>query len=205
MKFVPGVYLGTPIAIGVSGAGTTGYQALTPFDVSVDSTGNVYVAEFNGHRIQKWPGSIVSRYLPTQTGSLQAFLRMDGAYSCSVESDTILINEAFMANNNATLTQNVTGTTWLTNSCADLIAKIVPNGPSPLTGNTTGRVWIEATQPGQFVKRHYDINQAIALTTASGRATLYFTQAEFDAYNAVNGTGNLPTNSADAPGKANLK
>ena len=44
---------------------------------------------------------------------------------------------------------------------------------------------------------------ATGAATATARVTLYFTQAEFDAFNAVNPV-DLPTGSGDAGGKANL-
>jgi hypothetical protein len=88
------------------------------------------------------------------------------------------------------------------NNC-NIIARVKPAGASPISGSTTAKVWIETTQPAQFVKRHYEITPATDATTATGSVTIYFTQAEFNDFNAVNAV-KLPTGTADASGKANL-
>jgi hypothetical protein len=113
------------------------------------------------------------------------------------------INPLTIAAANKTQVLSVSGNTVFSNNCLDLIATVVPNGTVPVNGNTTSKVWIEGTQPAQFVKRHYEITPASNTNTATARVTLYFTQQEFDDFNAVN-TFDLPTNSADATGKANL-
>jgi len=110
-----------------------------------------------------------------------------------------------------TVTQNV-GTSnnlYYAAGCG-LVGKIVPSGGSPVTGSVTTQVWIEgavptyASQP--FVQRHYQITPAVSPTTSTATVTLYFTQAEFDNFNAAPGsTLNLPTGSGDAAGKANLR
>jgi hypothetical protein len=100
------------------------------------------------------------------------------------------------------------GTNYLDGSC-NLIAAVNPSGVSPLTGTVNTCVKIDAsvqtynTQP--YVQRHYDITPATNPSTATGTVTLYFTQAEFNAYNAVRGTKPaLPTSAADATGIAKL-
>lgn len=113
---------------------------------------------------------------------------------------TVIATTLAGVNQNSTL--SVTSTTNFP-GCANLIAKLSPNGASPVNGNTTAKVWIEGTQNPQFVKRHYEITPALNAATATGRITLYFTQAEFDDFNAVN-TSKLPTGAADVSGKANL-
>jgi hypothetical protein len=56
------------------------------------------------------------------------------------------------------------------------------------------------------VQRHYQITPATNPTTATGTITLYFTQADFDAFNAAPGsTVKLPTGPLDAAGIANLR
>jgi hypothetical protein len=89
-------------------------------------------------------------------------------------------------------------------SCLDEIVKIDGSNPYTILGNTTAKVWIESSQPATYVKRHYEITPANNAGTATGRITLYFTQAEFDDFNAVNMI-KLPVNSTDAAGKANLR
>jgi hypothetical protein len=113
-------------------------------------------------------------------------------------------NLAAVANANTTQTLPVVSVTYFSNNCTNnLITKLSPNGASPVSGSTDAKVWIESTQPAQFVKRHYEITPATNASTATGNVTLYFTQAEFDDFNAVN-TVKLPTGSADASGIANL-
>ncbi|MCS3798633.1 choice-of-anchor Q domain-containing protein [Niastella sp. OAS944] len=74
---------------------------------------------------------------------------------------------------------------------------------NPLNGNVNTKVWIESSQPSDYVKRHYEIYTVNNRRYAVGKATLYFTQAEFDDFNAVN-TIKLPTGPGDALGKGNL-
>jgi Concanavalin A-like lectin/glucanases superfamily/Secretion system C-terminal sorting domain len=100
------------------------------------------------------------------------------------------------------------GINYLDASC-NLIAAVNPSGASPLTGTVNTCVKIDATvqtynaQP--YVQRHYDIEPVTNAATATGTVTLYFTQAEFDAYNAVRGAyPALPTGSADATGISKL-
>jgi hypothetical protein len=92
-------------------------------------------------------------------------------------------------------------------SSCGIISKVVPSGGSPVSGNITSNVWVEGsvlTYGGQpYVQRHYQITPASGSTAT---VTLYFSQAEFDNFNAAPGSSfNLPANSADAAGKANLR
>jgi len=82
------------------------------------------------------------------------------------------------------------------------IAAVTPTGSA--MGTTTARVWIEGMQPSRFVKRHYEIYPQNNSASVSGSVTLYFTQAEFDDFNALNST-KLPQSASDAAGIANLK
>jgi hypothetical protein len=113
----------------------------------------------------------------------------------------------------ATVNSSITTTQGNTTSygdCGGLIAKVNQAGASPITGSVNARVWIEPTVPAQagipFVQRHYEITPAASATTATGRITLYFTQAEFDNFNndAASAT-DLPTGPADAIGIGNLR
>ena len=92
---------------------------------------------------------------------------------------------------------------YYNNDCMTLIAKVQPTGASPISGNTTAKVWIETTQPAQYVKRHHEITPANNSTTATATITLYYMQSDFDDFNAVN-TAKLPINPSDAAGIANL-
>ena len=102
-----------------------------------------------------------------------------------------------------TLTKTQAGAVIYGDCATNLICTVTSTGASPISGSTTAKVWIEGTQPASWVNRHYEITPASNASTATGRVTLYFTQAEFDAFNAVN-TIKLPTGPSDASGKANL-
>jgi len=93
--------------------------------------------------------------------------------------------------------------TTVENNCR-LLASLDSKGALPLEGLMDARVWVETAQPDSVVKRHYQFVPAINPTTANARVTLYFTQAEFDAYNISHANSKLPINSSDATGKANL-
>ncbi len=92
-------------------------------------------------------------------------------------------------------------------NCSSQLLAIQSGGSYTIAGQTTATVWIEATQPatagGMFVKRHYEINPVNNTTTATAKVTLYFTQQEFNDFNAVSSV-DLPTGAADVAGKANL-
>jgi len=86
-----------------------------------------------------------------------------------------------------------------------LVSTVNAIGANPVTGEITSKVWIESSQPSNYVKRHYELNPATNPTTATAKITLYFTQEEFDAYNVVNSSSILPSNDSDNAGKSNLR
>ncbi len=74
------------------------------------------------------------------------------------------------------------------------------------TGNSlTARVWVDDRTANHHVKRHYQITPAFNAATTTGSVSLYFTQEEFDEFNAVaTNLKKLPTGPGDAAGRANL-
>jgi len=96
---------------------------------------------------------------------------------------------------------NLTATASACREVAGLLPRGV--GSRALSGNVNAKVWVESVQPHQYVKRHYEITPVTNAAAATARVTLYFTQAEFDDFNAVNAL-KLPTGPTDAAGKANL-
>ncbi|MGN6418718.1 MAG: T9SS type A sorting domain-containing protein [Pseudobacter sp.] len=101
----------------------------------------------------------------------------------------------------------------IANSACRLIATVEPNGVNPVNGLVSAFVKFETSVPvhpaitgDPYVQRHYQITPVSGASTATARVTLYFTQAEFDAFNAHPGSiRDLPGNSGDAAGKANVR
>jgi hypothetical protein len=104
-------------------------------------------------------------------------------------------------------TANTNNNTFYAAGCA-IVEKIVPSGATPISGLVAAEMWREAsvlTYGGQpYVQRHY---QATPTAGSTGTVTLYFTQAEFDNFNAHPGSLlNLPVDAADAlNNKQNLR
>ena len=95
------------------------------------------------------------------------------------------------------------------NDCSSLMAKLVSNGTSPVSGSITARLWLESTQPTYngrpFLRRHYEITPAINPSGATGTITLYFTQQEFNDFNAFPFNGpDLPANKDDVANISNF-
>ena len=196
----------------------------SPAGVAVDATGNVYVADTYNNAVKKmsFPPFSISPDLPaglsingttgaitgTPTGAAASTTyTIIAGNACGNSSTTITFAVdagASIATVNTTQTLTIAGTTVFSYSCNSLLATVLPNGAAAISGSTTSKVWFETTQPTNFVKRHYEITPATNSTTATGNVTLYFTQAEFDDFNAVN-TIKLPTGISDATGIANLR
>lgn len=101
------------------------------------------------------------------------------------------------SNQSITNFQQSDGISVYTDQCNNIITSITGIGaPQAINGNTTARVWIESNQPSNYVRRHYELTPDQDAAHAVGRITLYFTQAEFDDFNAANIT-KLPTRPAD--------
>jgi hypothetical protein len=107
----------------------------------------------------------------------------------------------------ATHAVNTSNNLYYGASCA-IISKVVPSGATPISGSVTSDTWVEGsvlTYGGiPYVQRHYQITPS-AGTTAT--VTLYFSQADFDNFNAAPGsTLDLPVDATDvANNKANLR
>jgi hypothetical protein len=101
------------------------------------------------------------------------------------------------------------GTEYVDTAC-NVSAKVLPSGASPVSGTINVCTELESGLPNinsqPYCERHYDIEPAVNAGTATGTITLYFTQPEFNTYNAGNGAfPDLPTGSGDAAGIANLR
>lgn len=115
-----------------------------------------------------------------------------GAYE-NLTSPAITLPTAYTV-----ITQDIaTDSVFMDNGCK-ILAKVTPiPGPNAVAGNVEIKEWIE---PNTFnmVRRHYQITPASNAGTAQGRVTLYFTPADFQAYNA-NGNIPLPTQGNSTP------
>lgn len=93
------------------------------------------------------------------------------------------------------------GKNYFSNNC-QFILRIEKTAISNISGDVFAKVWVDnAVQ--QYVTRRYLITPTANAASASGKVTLYFSQAEFDAYNANNSV-KLPTSPTDEANKANL-
>jgi ELWxxDGT repeat protein len=86
----------------------------------------------------------------------------------------------------------------------NIIATVDAVGANPVSGNFTSVVLIENTPSANYVKKYYHILPETNLATATAKITLYFTQAEFDVFNAL-ATVDLPTSNSDLVRIANLR
>lgn len=112
-----------------------------------------------------------------------------------------------IATTNSSDTRNINSSNQFINSNCQLINQVSPNGLNPAAGQLTSTVWIESAVPhigsAAFVQRHYQVAPA---NSATASVTLYFTQAEFTAFNNDAASSlDLPANPTDATGKANLR
>jgi len=99
-------------------------------------------------------------------------------------------------------------TTYSDGTCSP-IAAVTPSGSSPVSGAVQSCVTLDASVPSYngipYVPRYYNIEPTTNPTTSTATITLYFTQADFDAYNAARGSAPaLPTGPSDATGISNL-
>ena len=103
-----------------------------------------------------------------------------------------------------------TSTAYADPANCSAIASIVPAGGSPVSGTIQSCVTVDASiqnyQGRPYVPRHFNLEPAANAATATGTVTLYFTQSDFDKYNAVRGSlPSLPTGPADATDAGNLQ
>ena len=100
------------------------------------------------------------------------------------------------------------GTSFTDGSC-NMIATLLPSGLVPVSGNINACVRVEDVVHTYhnlpYVQRVYDIMPATNGANATATITLYYTQAEFDAYNLARGIyPPLPNGNGDVTGIANI-
>jgi hypothetical protein len=99
-------------------------------------------------------------------------------------------------------------TTYSDGTCSP-IAAVTPSGSSPVSGTINSCVTVDASVPTYngvpYVPRYYNLEPATNPSTSTATVTLYFTQADFDGYNAVRGSNPaLPTGPTDSADMVNL-
>lgn len=147
----------------------------------VDSTGNYYV--------------FVTNAIANQ---LALNGHLDSVYKATAIADTTV-----------SVTQNISGTaaTDINDSTQSRLLTLTPtSGPNALNGEVVSGVAIDtavSTFNGDpYVQRHYDIAPSANANTSQATVTLYFTQADFDSFNAYvtthqSGIPLLPSNGVD--------
>lgn len=137
--------------------------------------------------------------------------------SCSFMDSVLVTVPSTTANAIASTTSTdssyVANNSEVHNNACQLIASISPNGATPLSSVVKTIVTldpsVQSVGGSPYLTRHYEITPNTNGGTATANVTLYYTQAEFNAYNtAVNANPAyplFPTGPSDAAGIANIK
>ena len=115
-----------------------------------------------------------------------------------------------LAGANAEVTETIANrpVTFLSNCSA--VAVVAPAGnASDVSGAVTVKLHLATTAPvarQPYVRRSYDITPAAGANAATGRVTLFYSQADFDDFNANRGSSpELPNSPTDVSNKTNLR
>lgn len=159
--------------------------ALLPCSPSINYIPYPYVDSLSGY-VNTFPSS-TSQDILFNPRRINFFADM-GAYESS--STGLSLPAVYTAK-----TQDIADTVFMEPGC-HIMAKIVPDptatGVNLLAGDVEVKEWVE-TAPFNMVRRHYQVTPANNASTAKARVTLYFTQEDFDAYNAGGSPVQLPT------------
>lgn len=212
---IPGAKLGTlSLPDTVVGAYAWSYVDLSGLNIPVTSGTDYFVVVYRDS------ASTANWSLRRENTSLdnRSLLSTDGVSWISQAFDykirSVVYNHPLLTGNLATKNTATSGdiatSTMLIDSNCMLIAQLTPAGASAVSGTVTASVWKESKVPQDcgipFAARHYQILPATNAASASGRVTLYFTQAEFTAFNTdLLSFVNLPAHPTDNAGKANLR
>ena len=87
---------------------------------------------------------------------------------------------------------------------------VMPSGASPVSGNINSRLRLDnapnSYNGSTYVQRHYDIEPENNPTQATATVTLYFSQEDFNRFNATPDHGaSLPASPSDQAGIANIR
>lgn len=178
----------------ISAEATVCQNATLNLSVPSAGAGATYVWSGNGIVLAN---AEITTAQPILTGSQAYGIVITDANGCSATgSKNVTVNATTLPAGFLSKIVDVSAGSLFANAC-EYLAKITPSGPSAVAGNVTVSSWVESTPSFQFVPRHYEITPANAPTTSTATVTLYFTQTEFNAYNATITSGFLPQNPAD--------
>jgi hypothetical protein len=175
---------------------------------------SIPVGDFIYLTIVTSPGTLFSGGIPGRTikinGTNSGFVSLTTGNFGSIENNQTDIAEGLVFDGNLA-SSIVTGTISNINSnpkCANnnetIIAKV--SSPTEITGITNCLLWPTGGNTLGYVPRHYEINPPAASSGASATVTLYFTQAEFNAFNIDDASEfDVPTGPTDLQGIANLR
>ncbi len=117
--------------------------------------------------------------------------------------DNFVLPDSVAIDSLYTLPKNSNSTPLVFRNECEKIAQVLPSGTNKIRGKVTAKMWLESTQPADFVKRHYEITPSYNPSISTGYVTLYFSQSDFDDFNAVNAI-KLPMDSTDVAGISNI-
>lgn len=158
--------------------------ALSPCSPSINYLPYPYTVESGAYL--SWYPTTITQDITGNTRKLNNYADM-GAYENS--SPGLGLPTVYTSK-----TQDIADTVFMEPGCK-IMAKIVPDptasGVNVLAGNVEVKEWVE-TAPFTMVRRHYQVTPANNSSTAKGRVTLYFTQEDFDVFNASGNPVQLP-------------
>ncbi|WP_205511234.1 S8 family peptidase [Longitalea arenae] len=190
------------------------YVDLSAFNIAITNGADYYIVVYRDS------GSTANWSLRRESTSLdnRSLTTVDGISWVNPGFDykirSIVYSHPLMTGNlvtrNTKNIRDISTTHLFVDSSCRLIAQLTPAGANPVSGTVTANVWIESRVPQDcgipFVARHYQLLPATNAASATGRVTLFFTQAEFTAFNNdFLSFLNLPAHPTDAAGKANVR
>jgi minor extracellular serine protease Vpr len=114
-------------------------------------------------------------------------------------------NDAILATTTSAKSQVVDALPQFYNAACELITQVMATGSKPVKGTVNARVILNTTANAPFVKRIYEVLNQDNDAQATGKITLYYTQADFNALNASLATPLVPTGPADIQKFTNLQ
>ncbi len=167
--------------------------------IPATATGNVTISVFTSTDCSFASGSPLNIPIQSASGSLAG--TAGGGAVCT----SSLVYPGGQSSYNADPAQ----TTVATDGTCDPIASILPSGRSPVAGTVQSCVTLASTVGSYngipYVPRYYNLEPTTNASTSTATVTLYFTQADFDAYNLAAGSSPLlPTGPSDATGISDL-